>query len=173
MAKRRILIFPHQRLRRKAAPVEEVDAQLRKLAEDMLETMYDAPGIGLAGPQVGAMQRIFVMDCSPKEEDPDPRVLLNPRIIWESDEVEKREEGCLSFPGQFADVTRPSEVVAAFMDLDGVEQEEEFSGLHARCVQHEIDHLNGRLFIDHLSLVKRQLVKSRLAKSLREKRSDK
>ena len=173
MATRKILIFPDARLRRKAGPVGEVTDRTRRLAEDMLETMYDAPGIGLAGPQVGAMQRIFVMDCSPKEDDPDPRVFIDPEIVWESDETEQREEGCLSFPGQFADIVRPAKVVATFLDINGDHREEEFSGIQARCVQHEIDHLGGRLFIDHVSLVKRQLIKRRLAKEMQERRTGK
>lgn len=173
MATRKILIFPDARLRRKAEPVGEVTDRTRRLAEDMLETMYDAPGIGLAGPQVGAMQRIFVMDCSSKEDDPDPRVFIDPEIVWESDETEQREEGCLSFPGQFADIVRPAKVVAAFLDINGEHREEEFSGIQARCVQHEIDHLRGRLFIDHVSLVKRQLIKRRLAKEMQERRAGK
>ena len=173
MATRKILIFPDARLRRRAEPVGEVTDRTRRLAEDMLETMYEAPGIGLAGPQVGAMKRIFVMDCSSKEDDPDPRVFIDPEIVWESDEVEKREEGCLSFPGQFADIVRPAKVVAAFLDIDGEHREEEFSGIQARCVQHEIDHLRGRLFIDHISLVKRQLIKRKLAKELQERRAGK
>ena len=173
MAKRKILIFPNASLRRKAERVVKITDRTRKLAEDMLETMYDAPGIGLAGPQVGVMQRIFVMDCSPKDGDADPRVFIDPELVWESDEVEKREEGCLSFPGQFADVFRPARVVATFLDIDGDPKEEEFEGIHARCVQHEIDHLNGKLFIDHVSLVKRQLIKRKLAKEMQERRARK
>ena len=105
--------------------------------------------------------------------NPDPRVFIDPEIVWESDEVEKREEGCLSFPGQFADIVRPAQVVATYLDIDGKHREEEFSGIQARCVQHEIDHLRGRLFIDHVSLVKRQLIKRRLAKEMQESRAGK
>ena len=173
MAKRRVLIFPDPKLRRRAEPVGEVTEPIRKLADDMLETMYDAPGIGLAGPQVGAMKRIFVMDCAAKDEEKDPRVFIDPEVIWTSDEAEKREEGCLSFPNQFAEIVRPSKIVAAFRDIDGEMKEEEFDALRARCIQHEIDHLNGRLFIDHVSLVKRQMIKRKLAKELQEERSRK
>ena len=172
MAARRILIFPDPKLRRKADSIDEVTESIRNLASDMLQTMYDAPGIGLAGPQVGAMKRLFVMDCSPKDEEPEPRVLLNPEVVWTSDETEKAEEGCLSFPNQFADVVRPTRVIAKFVDLDGNVHEEEFDGISARCVQHEIDHLNGRLFIDHVSLVKRQLIKKKLAKEIQDRRTN-
>ena len=169
MTRRRILKFPDPRLRRKAEQIEEVTEGIHRLVEDMLETMYDAPGVGLAGPQVGVMKRVFVMDCSSKDDEPSPRALINPVVTWQSESLLKREEGCLSLPDQFADVVRPETVRARFLDLNGKESEEEFSGLPARCVQHEIDHLDGILFIDRLSLVKRQMIKRRMAKESRER----
>ncbi len=165
MARKRILIYPDPGLRKTARPITKVTGEIGALAKDMLETMYDAPGIGLAGPQVGVMLRIFVMDCAPKEDEPDPLVLLNPELVWESDDLAKHEEGCLSIPGQYADVVRPERIVVGYQDLQGRRVEAEYADLHARCIQHEIDHLDGKLFIDHLSLVKRQMIKRRLAKA--------
>lgn len=167
MTQRTILIYPDRRLRTKAREVAEIGNATRGLADDMLETMYAAPGIGLAGPQIGVMRRILVMDCSGKEEEPAPRVLINPELVWQSETTDKREEGCLSMPNQFADVVRPDSVRVGFVNLEGVAEEETFNGIWARCVQHEIDHLDGRLFIDRISLVKRQLLRRRLAKEQR------
>ncbi len=169
MALRSILIHPDPRLKKVCAPLEGVDASVRRLADDMLETMYDAPGIGLAAPQVGVLQRLFVMDCAGKDDDPDPMVLINPEITWTSDELNTHEEGCLSIPEQYEEVTRPAQVKVRFLDLDGKLQERHFDGLRATCAQHEIDHLNGTLFIDHLSRIKRQMITRKMQKLKRER----
>ncbi|MBS1300897.1 peptide deformylase [Loktanella sp. SALINAS62] len=170
MTIRPILIHPDPRLKKVADPVATVDDDLRGLAADMLDTMYDAPGIGLAAPQVGVMKRIIVMDCV-KEEGaaPRPMVLINPQVTWSSDERYTYEEGCLSIPEQYADVERPAVVDVAWMDLDGAMQTERFDGLWATCVQHEIDHLNGKLFIDYLGTMKRQMITRKMQKLKRER----
>ncbi|KRS14182.1 peptide deformylase [Roseovarius indicus] len=168
--KRPILIHPDPRLKKVCAPVSDVSDELRALADDMLETMYHAPGIGLAAPQVGVMDRLLVMDCVKEEnETPRPMVLINPEVVASSDEKNVYEEGCLSIPEQFAEVTRPKLVDVRWMDLDGNEQQETFDGLWATCVQHEIDHLNGKLFIDYLGPMKRQMITRRMQKLKREK----
>ncbi len=170
MSMRPILIHPDPRLRKVCEPVTKVTDEIRALADDMLQTMYDAPGVGLAAPQVGVMKRVLVMDCiKDPEVAPRPMVLLNPEVTWTSDETNTYEEGCLSIPEQYADVTRPAEVQVRWTDLDGKTQEEQFGGLWATCVQHEIDHLNGRLFIDHLGPLKRQMITRRMQKLKREK----
>ncbi len=149
--------------------MRDVSDALRKLSQDMFETMYDAPGIGLAAPQVGVMDRLIVLDCVKDEgATPRPIAMLNPEITAFSDQTSVYEEGCLSIPDQFADVTRPAEVEVRWMDLDGVEHKEGFGGLWATCVQHEIDHLDGKLFIDYLSAMKRQLITRRMQKLKRE-----
>ncbi|WP_347312399.1 peptide deformylase [Defluviimonas sp. SAOS-178_SWC] len=170
MTLRQILIHPDPRLKKRCDPVTEITKELRVAAGDMLETMYDAPGVGLAGPQVGLMSRILVMDCvKDPEAAPRPMVLLNPEVTWASEATNVYEEGCLSIPEQYADVTRPAEVKVRWIDLDGVTQEEHFAGLWATCVQHEIDHLNGKLFIDYLTPLKRQLITRRMTKLKRER----
>lgn len=170
MAKIDILLHPDPRLKKVAEPVGEITDELRKLADDMLETMYDAPGIGLAAPQVGVLKRMLVMDCVKDEnETPRPLVLINPEITWVSEDKNTYEEGCLSIPDQYAEVTRPSEVKVAWTTLDGERTEEDFDGLWATCVQHEIDHLNGKLFIDYLTGLKRQLITRKMQKLKREK----
>lgn len=137
---------------------------LRKLADDMLATMYDAPGIGLAAPQIGVMSRIFVMDCADKDEAPAPIVMLNPEITAESEELGVYEEGCLSIPDIYAEVTRPLEVSMRWLDLNGEIQQADFGGLQATCAQHELDHLDGKLFIDYLSTVKRSMITNKMKK---------
>ncbi|TDL79857.1 peptide deformylase [Palleronia sediminis] len=170
MTLRPILLHPDPRLKTRAAFVETIDDDVRRLGEDMLETMYAAPGIGLAAPQVGVLSRVLVMDCV-KEEGaaPRPMVLVNPAIEWASDELNTYEEGCLSIPEQFADVDRPAEVEVSWTALDGSAQRERFSGLWATCVQHEIDHLDGKLFIDYLKPLRRQMITRRMQKLKREK----
>ncbi|AUH64714.1 peptide deformylase [Paracoccus zhejiangensis] len=170
MSLRPILIHPDPRLKKVAEPVARVTPEIEALADDMLATMYDAPGIGLAGPQVGVLQRIFVMDAS-REPDaaPRPMVLLNPEIDWSSDEQNTYDEGCLSIPEQYADVTRPKQVRMRWLGLDGKTHVEEFDGLWATCAQHELDHLNGVLFIDHISAIKRQMITRRMVKLKRER----
>ncbi len=142
---------------------------MRKLADDMLETMHDAPGIGLAAPQIGILQRLIVMDCAKKDEEPQPMALINPEVIWVSEELNTYSEGCLSIPEQYEDVTRPAEVRVRWLDLDGKPQEQEFDGLWATCVQHEIDHLNGKLFIDYLSRIKRSMITKKMVKLKKER----
>ena len=164
-----ILIFPDARLRRKCAPVKEVNSSVRRLADDMIETMYAAPGIGLAAPQVGKLIRLFVMDRTEGEEDdPVSEVLINPEVISVSDETVTREEGCLSLPGHFEDITRPAGVRVKYTGLDECEHVQTFEGVQAVCAQHEIDHLNGKLFIDHLSLVKRSIISRKMRKQKKE-----
>lgn len=168
--KRPILIHPDPRLKKVAAPVEDSSDELRKLADDMLETMYDAPGIGLAAPQIGLLQRVIVLDCVKEEgEAPRPLVMLNPEVVAASDETSVYEEGCLSIPEQYAEVTRPAEVTVRWMDRDGNACEETFDKLWATCVQHEIDHLEGKLFIDYLSPMRRQMITRKSQKLKRER----
>ncbi|CUH78345.1 peptide deformylase [Tropicibacter naphthalenivorans] len=168
--KRPILIHPDPRLKKVCTPVPDISDELRVLADDMLETMYDAPGIGLAAPQIGVMDRLVVLDCV-KEEDgpPRPLVMFNPRIIASSDEQNVYEEGCLSIPDQYAEVTRPKMVQVEWLDRDGNLQTEEFDGLWATCVQHEIDHLEGKLFIDYLKPLKRQMITRKMVKLKKER----
>jgi peptide deformylase len=150
--------------------VADITDALRQLADDMLETMYDAPGIGLAAPQIGVLQRLIVMDCV-KEDNvaPQPVVMFNPEIVAVSDDLNVYEEGCLSIPEQYAEVTRPAQVQVRWIGHDGEEQQQEFSGLWATCVQHEIDHLDGKLFIDHLKPLKRQMITRKMVKLKRER----
>ncbi|WP_027285089.1 peptide deformylase [Rubritepida flocculans] len=164
-----ILIVPDPRLRQKARPVGEGDGDaVRELAPRMLATMYAAPGIGLAAPQVGVGLRLVVLDVGPREK-PEPMVLVNPEIVAASTERAVREEGCLSLPGQFADVERPARVRVRWRELDGTRREMEAEGLLGVCLQHEIDHLDGVLFVDHLSALKRNMLLRKLAKEQRAK----
>lgn len=151
MALRDILILPDKRLRRVSEPVKKIDAGIRRLVEDMFETMYDAPGIGLAAIQVGAPKRVVTMDLAKKDEPKNPRVFINPEILWTSKEKAIYEEGCLSIPEYYGDVERPAQVKVKYLDLEGTPRELEASGLLATCLQHEIDHLDGVLFIDRVS----------------------
>ena len=167
--KRPILIHPDPRLKKLATPVDDLSDELRTLADDMLETMYDAPGIGLAAPQVGILQRLVVLDCAAKGEAPRPLIMFNPEIVASSDETKGYEEGCLSIPEQYAEVIRPAEVTARWIDRSGAEQEETFRDLWAVCVQHEIDHLEGKLFIDYLKPMKRQMITRKSQKLKRER----
>lgn len=169
MTIRNILIHPDPRLKKVTLPVASVTDDLRQLADDMLETMYEAPGIGLAAPQVAVMSRMIVMDCE-KEEDanPAPMVLINPEVVWTSEEKSVYDEGCLSIPEQYAEVERPAEVEVTWLGLDGKTQRERFDGLWATCVQHEIDHLDGKLFIDYLKPLRRQMITRKMQKLKRE-----
>ena len=168
MTTRPILIHPDPRLKKVCDPVGEITTEVRRLAEDMLETMYEAPGIGLAAPQVGVTKRLIVMDCI-KEGEPEPMALVNPEIIWSSEDLTVYEEGCLSIPDQYAEVKRLAEVQVRWTDLEGAVQERHFTGLWATCVQHEIDHLDGRLFIDYLGPLKRQMITRKMEKLKRER----
>jgi peptide deformylase len=170
MSIRPIILHPDPRLKKVADPVATITAELRRLADDMLETMYDAPGIGLAAPQVGVGARLLVMDCVKDEAAPPrPMILFNPRVTWTSEELNSYDEGCLSIPEHYAEVTRPAEVEVAWQDQSGAERRERFGGLWATCVQHEIDHLDGKLFIDYLTPLKRQLITRKMQKLKREK----
>ena len=165
MAKREILVLPDARLRQVADPIEKVDAEVKKLAKDMLDTMYDAPGIGLAGPQIGEMKRIVVMDLAKEGEKADPIVMINPEILKYSDETITSEEGCLSIPEIYYDVERPAEITVKYTDLEGNEVEREAKERLAICIQHELDHLDGVLYIDYLSRLKRDRVLKKFQKA--------
>ena len=158
MTIRPIHVIPDGVLREKAQPVTAFDSDLKRLVEDMFETMYAAPGIGLAAPQVGVMQRVFVVDVSPREDMKEPLAFINPEITWSSDETSVYEEGCLSIPEYYEEVERPARVRMRFQDVEGKEHEIEASGVLATCTQHELDHLDGVLFIDHISKLKREMV---------------
>ncbi|HMA71199.1 MAG TPA: peptide deformylase [Xanthobacteraceae bacterium] len=155
MALRDIIILPDKRLRLVSKPVAKIDSDIRELVGDMFETMYKAPGIGLAAIQVGVPARMVVMDLSKREAESEPKVFINPEITWSSEETSKYEEGCLSIPEVHEDVERPARVKVKYLDLDGNLHEEDADGLFATCIQHEVDHLNGVLFIDHISKLKR------------------
>ncbi|WP_332698800.1 peptide deformylase [Devosia sp.] len=158
MAIRPILVIPDARLRAVADPIIEVDDEIKTLARDMLDTMYDAPGIGLAAPQIGVMKRIVVMDLAPEGETPEPMVLINPEITHFGEQMQVTEEGCLSIPELYYEVERPNEVTVKYTDLDGKEVIKEAEGKLAVCIQHELDHLDGVLYIDYLSRLKRDRV---------------
>ena len=168
--KRNILLHPDLRLKKAAAPVADLSDGLRRLADDMVETMYGAPGIGLAAPQVGVLERLIVLDCTPDDSaECGLLVMFNPQIMAQSDETSSYEEGCLSIPDHYGQVTRPAEVTVTWLDRDGTQQQQDFSGLWSTCVQHEIDHLNGKLFIDYLGIMKRQLITRKMQKLKRER----
>jgi len=171
MALREILIVPDPRLKKECAPVEKVDDEIKTLLDDMLETMYAAPGIGLAAPQIGVMKRVVVMDVSDDKDKPEPLKLINPEIIWESEDTSVYQEGCLSIPEQYADVERPAEVGMRYMDENGETHEIEADGLLATCIQHEIDHLDGILFTDYLSALKRNMIIKKVQKLQKTKKS--
>jgi peptide deformylase len=166
-----ILFVPDPRLRAKARPVAQDDPRIADLSARMLATMYKAPGIGLAAPQVGEMLRLVVLDLH-ENDVPNPLVLVNPQVIGTSEELAAREEGCLSLPGQYAEVTRPARVKVRYLDLTGAKREIEGDGLLAACLQHEIDHLDGVLFVDHISALKRNMLLRKLAKELKLKAQD-
>ncbi|MET0542270.1 MAG: peptide deformylase [Variovorax sp.] len=170
MAKRTILSFPDKRLHTVAKPVQGVDARIRTLVADMLETMYDANGIGLAATQVDVHERLVVIDVS--EERNDPLVLINPEIVWASDEKVLNEEGCLSVPGIYDGVERSTSVRCTALDLDGELRTVEAEGLLAVCIQHELDHLLGKVFVEYLSPLKRNRIKSKLLKQQREEQRE-
>jgi peptide deformylase len=165
MAVREIVKLPDKRLRLVSAPVKRIDAGLRALVDDMFDTMYAAPGIGLAGIQIGVAKRVVTMDLSKKDEAQEPLVLINPEIVWSSPETSTHEEGCLSIPEFYEEVERPSTVKVKYQDLDGEWHEIEAAGLFATCVQHEVDHTNGRLFIDHISKLKRDRIIKKFVKA--------
>jgi peptide deformylase len=164
MALREILVVPDPVLKQKSLPVEAVDDDLRALMDDMLETMYAAPGIGLAAIQIGVAKRVIVMDLARSEEEPAPRYFINPEILWADEEKVPYEEGCLSVPDIYDEVERPAKVRLRYLNYQGESVEEEAEGLYAVCIQHEMDHLNGVLFLDHLSRLKRERAVSKVKK---------
>ena len=159
-----LLIAPDPRLKRKATPVARVDARIAHLMDDMLETMYQAPGIGLAAPQVGVSERVIVLDLAEKDAPPAPIRMANPEILWASNEYRLYNEGCLSLPEHYAEVERPAHVRVRYLDETGTSREIEAEGLLATCIQHEIDHLEGVLFVDHISALKRNIILRKLVK---------
>jgi peptide deformylase len=165
MAIRRLLILPDPKLRLVSEPVRAVTDEIRALARDMLDTMYDAPGVGLAAIQIGEAKRVITMDVAKDENERRPMVLINPEILWKSEEKRTYEEGCLSIPEYYEEVERPDRVRFRYTNLDGETVEQDAEGLMATCVQHEIDHLNGVLFIDHLSKLKRDRVVTKFRKA--------
>lgn len=170
VTKLEIITLPDRKLRMASKPVEHIDDETRRFLDDMLETMYEAPGIGLAAIQVGVPRRLVTIDCARREDEeaePDPLFLINPEILWSSDDRSVHEEGCLSIPDYFAEVERPASVGVGFLDRNGKRQEIEANGVLAVCIQHEIDHLNGTLFIDHLSKLKRDMVIKKFTKQAR------
>jgi peptide deformylase len=164
-----LIILPDPVLRQISRPVERVDAGVRKFADDMLETMYDAPGIGLAAVQVGEPIRMLVIDIAKENEPKAPQVFINPEVLARSDARSVYEEGCLSIPDYYAEVERPASVRVRYVDLDGIRREVEAEGLLATCLQHEIDHLDGVLFIDHISRLKREMVLRKFRKIAKDK----
>lgn len=164
-----LVILPDPILREVSKPVERIDDDVRRLAADMLETMYDAPGIGLAAIQVGVPRRMLVVDLSKEDEEKAPHVVVNPEILTASDDRSIHEEGCLSIPEYYAEVERPATIRVRYLDGEGVQREMEADGLMATCLQHEIDHLNGVLFIDHISRLKRDMVVRKFRKLAKDK----
>jgi len=167
MARLPILVAPDPRLKVTAKNVDQVDAEIRQLMDDMLETMHDANGIGLAAPQVGVAKRVLVMDIAREDEEPNPIRMANPEIVWASDEEQTHEEGCLSLPEQFADVVRPKMVRVRYLDYQNEIRELEADEMLAICVQHEMDHLDGTLFVDRVSALKRNMILRKLQKARR------
>ena len=165
MSLREIITLPDKRLRLVSKPVKAITDEVRKLVEDMFETMYDAPGIGLAAIQIGQPLRVVTLDLAKKDEPPDPKVLINPEIVAASEDKSTHEEGCLSIPEFYEEVERPAAVTVSYLDLNGEPRQVEATGLLATCIQHEIDHLNGVLFIDHISKLKRDRVVKKFAKA--------
>jgi peptide deformylase len=164
-----IIVAPDPRLKRVAEPVKKVDVEVRRLMDDMLETMYKAPGIGLAAPQVGALKRVIVVDIAREDEKPQPLRMANPELTWVSEEDAVYNEGCLSLPEHYADVTRPAAIKVRYIDHENEIREMEADGLLATCIQHEMDHLEGILFVDHLTALKRNII---LRKLLKAKKSE-
>ena len=168
MPQRKIITEPDTILRKKSVALEKVDNELQELMDDMLETMYAAPGIGLAGVQVGVLKRLIVIDVSGDKEKKNPLFLVNPEIISKSNDTSVYEEGCLSLPGYFAEIERPAECQIKYVDYNGKKKEMRANGLLATCIQHEVDHLNGILFIDYLSKLKRDMIIKKIVKNKKE-----
>ncbi len=175
MPLRPILILPDKRLREKAAPIAAVDDEIRALMDDMLETMYAAPGIGLAATQLGEMKRVLVLDVAKRQDEEasaNPLVFANPEILWASEELSTYNEGCLSIPEIYEEVERPARIRVGYLDRDNKRQEIEAEGILATCLQHEIDHLNGVLFIDHISRLKREMISKKFSKAAKRSAAD-
>jgi peptide deformylase len=168
MALLAIITAPDPRLKLKAKPVKAVDAEVRRLMDDMLETMYAAPGIGLAAPQVGVARRVLVVDAAGEDQKPRPMKIANPEILWRSEELATYNEGCLSLPEHYADVSRPAKIRLRYVDEQNELREAVIEGLLATCIQHEMDHLEGVLFVDHISALKRGIILRKLAKLKRQ-----
>ena len=168
MSKRKIVIEPDPILRQKSESLEKVDDELRRLLDDMLETMYSAPGIGLAAVQIGILKRLIVIDISKEKEKKNPLFLINPEIISKSKNTSIYEEGCLSLPGHFAEIERPAECQIKYIGYDGKKKEIKANGLLSTCIQHELDHLDGKLFIDYLSKLKKDMILKKLVKHKKE-----
>lgn len=169
---RPLVILPDPILRQVSTPVERIDDDVRRLADDMLETMYDAPGIGLAAIQIGVPLRMLVIDLAKEDQPKEPHVIINPRVLAHGDGTSVYEEGCLSIPEYYAEVERPETVTVSYLDRDGKERSIEADGLMATCLQHEIDHLNGVLFIDHISKLKRDMVVRKFRKLAKDRPAD-
>ncbi len=165
MARLPIIVAPDPRLKGEALAVDNVDDEVRTLMDDMLETMYDAHGIGLAAPQVGVLKRVIVVDIAHPDEEREPVAMANPEVIWESDVIVTKEEGCLSLPEHFAEVDRPETIKIRYLDRENEIREMDADGMMATCVQHEIDHLDGVLFVDHVSSLKRNMILKKLTKA--------
>ena len=164
-----ILVAPDPRLKQRAKPVDRVDAEVRRLMDDMLDTMHGSRGVGLAAPQVGVSQRVIVVDVSGPDEEPQPYRLANPEVLWSSDAEVIAEEGCLSLPDQYAEVVRPERVGIRYIDAENEIRQLEAEGLLARCILHEMDHLEGTLFVDHISSLKRNMILRKLSKAKKQK----
>ena len=170
MAIKKILLYPNPLLLRESARIEKFDESLVSLSKDLIDTMYDADGVGLAAPQIGINKRIFVMDCSREDEEKDCRIIINPEIENQSEELSSHKEGCLSIPGITEEISRPKVIKVMFQDINGVLQRNTYDDLWSICFQHELDHLNGKLFIDHLRPMKKILVKNKMKKSSKKEK---
>ena len=172
MAVKKILLYPDPLLLMRSAKIDIFDKNLVNLAKDLIDTMYDADGVGLAAPQIGINKRIFVMDCSSENEEKDCRVVINPEIEHASEELGSYKEGCLSIPGITEEISRPKVIKVLYQDVNGVLQRDTYDDLWSICFQHELDHLNGKLFIDHLRPMKKILVKNKMKKSSKKKKQE-
>ena len=170
MAVKKILLYPNSLLLKKSARIEKFDENLVSLSRDLIDTMYDADGVGLAAPQLGVNKRIFVMDCSGEDDDKDCRIFINPEIEHESEDMSSYKEGCLSITGISEEISRPKIIKVLYQDLNGDLQQKSYDGLWSTCFQHELDHLNGKLFIDHLRPMKKILVKNKMKKSFKKEK---
>ena len=170
MAVKKILLYPNSLLLKKSARIEKFDENLVSLSRDLIDTMYDADGVGLAAPQLGVNKRIFVMDCSGEDDDKDCRIFINPEIEHESEDMSSYKEGCLSITGISEEISRPKIIKVLYQDLNGDLQRRSYDGLWSTCFQHELDHLNGKLFIDHLRPMKKILVKNKMKKSFKKEK---